>query len=181
MRPLVHIGMAKAASTFIQLEVLPDLPGVVNLGKHHVPDNMKRAIMAVTRRISISWRDQAETFATPLREAASGAMQQGLRPVLSDEDLSVSKFIDPETMARRLHSIFGDYDVLFIVREPFSWLTSHYLFRLQHQNPVAVLGFEEWLDYHFQSQRIGCNRTLVWADRRNIRRVLRWKSNGPAL
>jgi hypothetical protein len=161
-RPLIHIGMSKAASTFIQLEVLPELAGVANLGKHHVPENMKNSIMAVVRRVSITWRGVAEPLSAPLREAASIAVQQGLRPVLSEEDLSVSKFIDPETMARRLHWIFGDYDVLFIVREPFSWLTSHYLFRLQHQNPIAVLGFEEWLEYHFHSLRIGSDVAELW-------------------
>lgn len=161
-RPLVHIGMAKAASTFLQLELFPSLEGVTNLGKHLIPEDQKKSISAITRHISFNWRDKVNEIKTTFCDALDTARSNGDRPVLSDEDFSVTKFLDPETMARRLRHVLGDYDVLFIVREPFGWLASHYLFRLQHQNPVAVQGFEEWLDHHSGTQRIGSDITELW-------------------
>ena len=153
MRPLVHIGMAKAASTFLQLEVFPNAEGLRNLGKHHVPDELRAAGMALTRRTSADWN--LATFSQPFHAAQAAAEGCGLRPVLSNEDLSVYKFLDPEMMARRLRDILGAFDVLLLIREPTSWVRSHYLFRLEHQNPVAALGFDHWLRTHLESRRIG--------------------------
>lgn len=125
MLPLVHIGMAKAASTFLQLEVFPNVKGLLNLGKHHVFDDLRNAGNALTRRTSADWN--LAMFREPFDAALAKASAEGLRPVLSNEDFSVYKFLDPEMMALRLRQILGPYDVLLIIREPVSWLRSHYL------------------------------------------------------
>jgi hypothetical protein len=161
-RPIVHIGMAKAASTFLQIEVFPNAKGLRNLGKHRVPDELRVAGAALTRRTSADWN--LSKFRVPFEKALAEAASDGLRPVLSDEDLSVYKFLDPEMMARRLRDILGTYDVLFLIREPVSWVRSHYLFRLEHQNPVAALGFEHWLRTHLESRRIGSDIVEIWYD-----------------
>ncbi|MGL6211361.1 MAG: hypothetical protein ACRC14_16175 [Paracoccaceae bacterium] len=153
--PLIHIGMAKAASTFLQLELFPTLPTVLNLGKLEVSDELKTAGASIVRRTSLTWNSIEDTLAAPFRKGLEEARETGRRAVWSNEDLSVYKFLDPETMARRVRRVFGPHDTLFILRDPFTWLTSHYLFRLQNQNPVAVFGFEHWLTHHFASHRIG--------------------------
>lgn len=162
MLPLVHIGMAKAASTFLQLEVFPNVKGLLNLGKHHVSNDLRNAGNALTRRTSADWN--LTMFREPFDAALAKASAEGLRPVLSNEDFSVYKFLDPEMMALRLRQILGPYDVLLIIREPVSWLRSHYLFRLEHQNPIAALGFDHWLQTHLESRRIGSDVMEIWYD-----------------
>jgi hypothetical protein len=54
-RPLVDIGMANVASMFLQLEVFPKAEGLRNLGKHHVPDDLRAAAAALTQRIRADW------------------------------------------------------------------------------------------------------------------------------
>lgn len=159
-RPLVHIGMAKAASTFMQLEIFPNLSSIYNLGKHNVSTDLTSAGRALTRRISLDWNE--EKFGTPFQTAIQAAKKQQLRALYSEEDLSVFKFLDPETMARRVRSIFGEYDVLLIIREPQSWVRSQYLFRLQTLNEVATLGFDYWLATHFKSRHIGSDVCEIW-------------------
>jgi hypothetical protein len=159
---LVHIGLAKAASTFLQLELFPNLTGVHNMGKHLVSEDLKKASMALTRLTSVDWPRKADITRPAFRSALDEAQSKGVRPVFSEEDLSVYKFLDPEIMARRMKTILGAYDVLLIIRNPFSWVPSNYLFRLQHQNAIAVMGFEEWLETHLSVQRIGSDVAEIW-------------------
>ncbi len=150
--PLVHIGMAKAASSFLQHEVFSKLDSVNYLGKHHVNDDLKFAGRALVRRISLNW-DEGEWKKAFIEKMHSGAIES--KPVYSEEDLSVFKFLDPEVCARRLRSILGVYNVLLVVRHPLTWLASQYLFRLSNLEQTAVLGFDEWFEYHMSVPVIG--------------------------
>lgn len=162
MKPLVHIGLAKAASTFLQFELFPNLDMISNLGKHPINKPAWPAISALTRQPSFVWRNRFSEYENAMRSAVTESYDAERRPVLSEEDLSVYKFLDPETMARRLRQLFGDYDVLLVTRDPVTWLQSQYLFRLQTLNSVAVFGFDEWLDKHFSAQRIGSDIAEIW-------------------
>lgn len=65
-------------------------------------------------------------------------------------------------MARRLYDIIGSYDVLFIIRNPFDWVKSQYLFRLSTGEQRACQGFESWSSLHFGRQVIGSDVSELW-------------------
>lgn len=161
-RPIVHVGMAKAASTFLQRDVFGHLPGVKRIGKHGVGADVKHALQAITRRVDVLYHDKREELAAPLKAAAANAVQQGLRPILSEENLSVYRYLDPATMAARLRDIFGEYDVIFILRDAQNWLRSQYLFRLQRHDEAAVRGFPGWLEHHLGAPRVGSDMGELW-------------------
>ena len=163
MKPFIHIGIAKSASTFLQLEVFPDMPGFYNFGKHHVDQELKRSITSIVRNTSINWyshigEKSREIFAQHIQRSSD----ENLRPLLSEEDLSVYKFLDPEIMAQRLFSIFGPYDVMLIIRSPFTWIKSQYLFRLSTGEKRAVQGFEYWANAHFSNRAINNDINELW-------------------
>lgn len=158
-RPLLHVGMAKAASTFLQNELFCSLEGVHYLGKLHVADDLDRARRAIVRATSLTW-DEADVAAVFERELAEAA-RSGKRPVLSDEDFSVFKFLDPATSVGRVRAILGPLDILLMIRHPLSWLRSNYLFRLSTLEPRAVLGFGEWFEIHSEVVGIGSDITEI--------------------
>jgi hypothetical protein len=158
-RPLVHIGLAKAASTFLQETLFARLSTVQYLGKRNVPEELDAAGRAIVRRLSVTWRQ--EDVEPAFRDALRSAAASGRRPLYSEEDLSVFKFIDPETCARRLRSIIGPYDVLLIVRDPMTWIQSQYHFRLSTFHPLTLWGMDHWLRHHLRIVGIGSDVTEI--------------------
>lgn len=162
LRPVVHVGMAKAASTFLQRDVFGHLPGVRRVGKHGVGADVKSSFQAISRRVDALYHDKQDELIAPLKTAVADAIQRGQRPILSDENFSVYRYLDPATMAARLREILGAYDVVLIVRDAESWLRSQYLFRLQRHDATAVRGFSQWLQHHYGPPRIGSDMGELW-------------------
>jgi len=77
------------------------------------------------------------------------------RIVISDEDLSVYKFLDPELMAGRIHRALGPCDVMIVRREPLDWTSSQYYFRLSTLRPDTLDGIEAWARRHLAIPRVG--------------------------
>lgn len=159
IHPLVHIGLAKSASTFLQNAVFPRIPNIEYLGKNVAEEGLRKAGMMMVRATSLNYREDrvTEAFSTPLSRAAA----TGYRPVYSEEDLSVFKFLDPETMALRLRKILGPYDVLLISRDPFHWIQSNYQFRLSTYQPRTLWGMNRWLQDHMRVVGIGSDITEI--------------------
>jgi hypothetical protein len=159
VRPLVHIGLAKSASTFLQQAIFPKLPQIEYLGKNTPDENLRKAGMMVVRATSITYQEARalEAFSTPLIRAG----ELGHRAIYSEEDLSVFKFLDPEMMAIRLKTILGTYDVLMISRDPFHWVQSNYQFRLSTYQPRTLWGMNHWLREHMRVVGIGSDITEI--------------------
>ncbi|MDC3011320.1 hypothetical protein OAZ24_03720 [Synechococcus sp. AH-736-G21] len=154
--------MAKAASTFLQLEVFPEINGFYNLGKHFVDDELKKSTGSITRHTSVDWYRNRDKVTSIFSKNLEQASLSRLRPVLSEEDLSIYKFLDPAIMAARLRAILGEYDVVFLIRNPFSWIKSQYLFRLSTGEPRSVHGFESWSTLHLNRRCIGNDISELW-------------------
>ncbi|WP_226583479.1 hypothetical protein [Acuticoccus sediminis] len=156
--PLVHVGMAKAASTFLQQVVLPRLPSHFYIGKHHNTPEMARALMGLTRLLSLDWKPEA---AKAVIDEAVAARSAG-RPVLySEEDCSVFKFLDPAVISARLVEVLGPHDVLMVIRAPGTWVQSQYQFRLSTYHPDTLFGSVEWFDRHRQVVGIGSDLSEI--------------------
>src|SRR5205823_3894012 len=79
--------------------------------------------------------------------------------LLSEEDLTTSRFIEPSIYARRVKMVFPDARVLLVIREPVEWLQSMYFFRLSLRFPETLDGFNVWLknglEHRFTGTDIG--------------------------
>ncbi|MCA1748996.1 MAG: hypothetical protein ABR601_11020 [Parasphingopyxis sp.] len=134
--------MAKAASTYLQREFFSRLDGLAYLGKNSGDDALAAAGHRITRASSLVWSE--EDARSAFQAAIEQAEADNTRPIFSDEDLSVFKFLDPKMSCDRLRAVLGPYDILFVVRHPISWLRSQYLFRLTRLIPSTLFGYDEW-------------------------------------
>jgi hypothetical protein len=139
--------------------VFPKLPGIEYLGKNTPNEELRRAGMMLVRATSNTYKEARvlDAFSTPLVLASESER----RPVYSEEDLSVFKFLDPETMALRLRHVLGAYDVLMISRDPFHWIQSNYQFRLSTYQPRTLWGMNHWLREHMRVVGIGSDITEI--------------------
>ncbi len=139
MKPLLHVGYHKTASTWLQQMVLrraefgctlvADVPGVNDL---------------VVHSNSLDW-NAADTRAA-LEPEFEAARARGLVPVVSSERMSGSPHTggyDTRTIADRLYETWPDANVLIVVREQKAIVRSVYL---QYIRQGGVLPLGAYLD-----------------------------------
>ena len=123
MSPLIHIGAAKAASTWMQAQVFSK----EDLGFKELATREDQKSMLVRPSSSAFDASAASVFFASLTEQAEA---QGMCPVISVERLSgSSRFGDKDAMefADRLHSVFPNAKILYVVREQGSMWRAQYL------------------------------------------------------
>jgi len=159
MKTIVHIGLPKAASTFLQNFVFAKHSQINYLGKNHVTHEVQQAGMEIVRRSSINYRPE-------IVKAAFGRARRDDLPVqlYSEEDLSSYKFLDADQIAGRVKHVFGSFDTVFIMRSQIPWIKSLYYFYLTTFRPEVMHGINPWLagQMHF---RVGSAIAQIHADR----------------
>jgi hypothetical protein len=145
----LHVGLPKCASTFLQAHVFRRHPDVQFLGiyrpVHETDDEgaeeMRGApaydyLLALKSQEILAF-DQArlDTMMPPC--------DPGKVAVISDEDLSFPDKVDRAEKARRLHASFPQARVMFVLRNPASWVESWYLFEMRKFARFSP--FDEWM------------------------------------
>jgi hypothetical protein len=165
----IHIGLPKCASTFLQARVLfphseIDFLGLVRNSDADPYWQARRrdyfAAHGFLRAIK-----ETEELAYDQRRAVEllpEEPQPGKVPVLSDEDLSFADKVDRLVKARRLAEIFPNARIAIVLRNPFDWVESYYLFELRHQH--GYVSFEEWLERNWRRFEMGHLRVLRYAE-----------------
>lgn len=146
-----HIGMPKAASSWLQTSFFPDHPELMHLGrgkKNWVVDNTVRHFL---------WNDAISTPAycfdsAPIRAAFDAHYKQaaqaaGIKAVGVSQELFTNMFferLDLPQRAERLRAAMGDEVViLFVIRNQFDFLLSHY------DTSIWQLGYTQNIEDHF--------------------------------
>jgi hypothetical protein len=146
----VHIGLAKTGSTFLQKNLFSRHSEIGYLGKVWSDNKrMLKAGDAIVRRDSISF-DLQEVY-DAYCEAVKQVSEDKKVLVLSEEDFSTYKFMDPYICAMRLTQIFKNVKILITLREPLDWIESTYFWRLNLEHPNTFEGFENWLKTQWRS------------------------------
>jgi Sulfotransferase family len=139
MRPLLHVGYHKTASTWLQQMVLRR----AEFGCSLVAD-VPRVNDLVVHWNALDW-NAADTRAA-LEPEFAAATARGLVPVVSSERMSGSPHTggyDTRTIADRLHEAWPDANVLVVVREQKAIVRSVYL---QYIRQGGVLPLGAYLD-----------------------------------
>lgn len=143
---LIHVGLHKSASTFLQQNVFPRVEAdYVFLAGHQ-----RRLIDAVEGRagdFSPRWlRDQVRGHLAE-RRVAYVPGERNL--ILSHEELSGHphghRCVDPELVADNLHAAYPDARILLILRNPLHYLRSLYTYRVTTKG-MESRGLSRFLD-----------------------------------
>ncbi|NET43629.1 sulfotransferase domain-containing protein [Okeania sp. SIO2B3] len=146
----VHIGLAKTGTTFLQRYFFSRHSEIGYLGKVWSDNKrMLKAGDAIVRRDSISFN--LEEVYEAYFEAITQMSNEKKVLVLSEEDFSTYKFMDPYICAMRLTQIFRNVKILITLRHPLDWIESTYFWRLNLEHPNTFNGFESWLKKQWRS------------------------------
>lgn len=146
----VHIGLAKTGTTTLQQDVFSKTPAVAYLGKNLVSEELDWARKQLTR----APEDRFDAAGT--RKAfETGRAGRPSVAVFSDEDLSVWKFLRPETMGFRIAEVFDAPRLIYVTRRPRDWVMSQYFFRLSTWRPDTLSGPNPWLKAHMRDLDLG--------------------------
>ena len=146
----VHIGLAKTGTTFLQRHFFSCHSEIGYLGKVWSKNKrMLKAGDAIVRRDSISF-DLEEVYEAYF-EAVTQMSNEKKVLVLSEEDFSTYKFMDPYICAMRLTQIFSNVKILITLRHPLDWIELTYFWRLNLEHPNTFDGFESWLKKQWRS------------------------------
>lgn len=157
MRPLVHIGYHKTASTWLQRQVFKP-----EMGFEPMLDQAQLDEMLVTPHdLDFDPNTAKRTLLEPVSDVPSGRI-----PVLSSENLTGHPFFggrDSAALARRLHSVLPEATILIIVRSQATILPSVYMQYLKRggvQPPkqffagAAGVNYPGFDPHHFQYDRL---------------------------
>jgi hypothetical protein len=146
----LHIGLAKTGTTTLQQDVFSKTPAVAYLGKNLVSEELDWARKQLTR----APEDRFDAAATRRVFEAARKTLPGVA-LFSDEDLSVWKFLRPETMGFRVAEVFDEPRLIFVTRRPRDWVVSQYFFRLSTWRPDTFAGLNPWLKSHLRHLDLG--------------------------
>jgi len=143
----IHIGLAKTATTTMQRMLFSRHPQIGYLGKNWIEsERAKLALLHMARgpERKFDFQEIKSAF-EELTQWYEGADSEKRILLLSEEDLTTFRFIDPQVCARRAKMVFPKARVLLLIREPIEWLQSMYFFRLSLRFPETLDGFNSWL------------------------------------
>src|SRR5947209_3148910 len=143
----LHIGLAKTATTTMQRMLFSQHPQIGYLGKNWIEsERAKRGLLHMARSPDTKFDlPEAKSAFEELMGWYEGANSEKRIYLLSEEDLTTFRFINPQVCARRARMIFPDARVLLLIREPIEWLQSMFFFRLSLRFPETLDGFNTWL------------------------------------
>jgi hypothetical protein len=150
----IHIGFGKTGTTSLQKAMFSKHSEILYLGKNWIDNPLaKDALASLVRDRPHKFDMNAvrNVFAAMLAESNNGK-RIGL---LSEEDMTTSRFLDPAIITARVKTIFPDAKILLVIREPVQWLQSMYFFRLSLRFPETLNGFADWVRTSLQGPVIG--------------------------
>lgn len=156
MKPIIHVGLPKAASTTLQLRYFENHPELIYLGSTSTSESQHRIVRTFFEEVNripsrktprreqnpnfyssliypdnwrrISRRRHEADALTEFRMFVSELSEEREgKVVISSEGFSVGVFIPPLETAERLHATFDEATILLVLRRPVDWLKSRYL------------------------------------------------------
>jgi hypothetical protein len=128
MKPIIHVGFSKTATTSLQDGLFSELSGVANLGKPF-RDNDGAVKVLFAPLLKLNFDDGLSYDAQATRNTIRAVLAETCdKPtIVSSEGLSYFRHNDQLIVAQRLREAFGEARILFTIREQVSWLQSLYL------------------------------------------------------
>ncbi len=154
---LIHVGLAKAASTTLQNTVFAAQQHFAYVGKsrnRELDQPVQELIDRICFQDSLDY--DAAAAASLLRSIRQSMAAQTRPLLLSHEVLSGEGRADRRLIAERLHQLFAPAKILLVIRRQTSMLQSQYM--NYRRVPGARIGsFEGWLDEFYGGARFPDN------------------------
>ena len=156
---VVHMGLPKTGTTFLQDHVFRTCDQIADFGKTSSYKTERPEVDPALRMIATVSNDEFRSRLSSvttllLREAEkAAALNPGPSvPLLSYEGFFRPKSIHPIEIYGRLESIFGTVRVLLTIRQQFDLITSWYLYRFYRFLQGGAPSFEVWATKRLQKR-----------------------------
>lgn len=172
---IIHPGLPKTATTFLQDAVFDKHGQIANLGKpFHGIRRKKYRLHEICRWISQDSREQWATHEGRVRDALNAALNDVnvVDParhrciMLSHEGWFHPQYdATPREVLQRWTSLIGDnFRMLVTVRAQPAWIESYYLYRFagRRREPAAGLGISAWLESERGRSWNACKAMASW-------------------
>ena len=150
---VVHIGLPKTGTTFLQNQVFRTFSPVAGFGKiasYHTGSPLIRAeLRMITKLSDAEFKTHASSVSTVLRREAEQATSQHPTAtccLLSDEGCYSPGRVHPVEVYKRLESIFGRFKIFITIRQQFDWIESLYLGKFRRVVKGGNASFEAWAE-----------------------------------
>jgi len=156
VRLVVHPGLPKTGTTFLQQRVFGEHPQICNIGKPFAAATKRHDLDKCCRLISQAdsalWERKKDwvrrQFERALADREVFDPQKHRVVLLSHEGLVNPQYqTEPAAVLERIRTVFGDgFRFLVTLRQQAKWLESFYLYRFvaPAKYPDAGLGFDHW-------------------------------------
>jgi hypothetical protein len=147
---LLHVGISKTATTFLQNHFFDAHPALFNMGKPNYLGDRAWVDLFQGLIKSADYSPDPGAVGRRLDMAGMGV------PMFSEENLTLDTLITGRT-ADRLQALFPRARILITVRRPVEWLQSLYSVELNKGRlPASKLrSIDHWLDYHAELKAEG--------------------------
>ena len=132
---VVHMGLPKTGTTFLQDQVFRTCSQVADFGKTSSwgkeRPHMREALRMISTLPDAAFKAHASNVKTVLIRAAKQAASQhpaSACRLLSYEGFYAPGRVHPVEAYARLESIFGRFKILITIRQQFEWIESSYLY-----------------------------------------------------
>lgn len=142
----LHVGFSKTATTSLQDELFPYLPGIENMGKpFRNADGSVKPLYRLLREVNFCDCLHYDAESTQAAVRAIIGKSPFDRILISAEGLTYSRHNDQVLVAQRLRNVFGSARVIFTIREQVSWMQSLYLDDCGRETMTAPMPtFRQW-------------------------------------
>ena len=187
---VVHIGLPKTGTTFLQNQVFRTFSQVADFGKtasYHVErPHVYEALKMIRNLPGVEFKTRSSSIKAVLRREDEQATIQ--HPAAACRLLSYEGFFHPHSIHpidiyTRLESIFGRFKILITIRQQFEWIESLYLYKFYRFLKGGRGSFEAWAERSRTCpSRIRCQAaTGSWTKSRQweIQRILFSSAQAP--
>jgi len=132
MQVYIHVGYPKNASTMLQTDIFPNLPGLVYCGRRYDSANAFANEVLDSAIRSISFEDSIRYDAGKVKTQIMGALNEMVPDADGKALISWEAFMhnvaDRGLIAARLKDLFPDAKILFVIRNQLDSIESMYHF-----------------------------------------------------
>lgn len=165
---VLHVGLHKCASTYLQRQFFANLPNINYIGITSRDPNLQW----IARRVALFDEPTYQRDLPQLKEDLKRHLDLSLPTLISSEAISGTLHpmlfnADRRRIAQRFQDIFPSARVLLIIRNQITWHQSSFPQLCQFRSFNAIGGqFQDWIGHHIDIHKKGLQSQFHYTDYR---------------